>query len=103
MSRNKTVLRPKNKRVLETVGENIMLACLCRKLTMTQVSERAGISKPTLSSIENRSSAVSLRVVLQILLVLALEKDLLLLAEDDVLARNIQDARLTIKLRGLKR
>lgn len=99
MSRNKIVLLPKNKRILETVGENIKLARLRRKLTMAQVSERAGISRPTLSSIENGSSAASLGIVLQVLLVLGLEKDLLLLAEDDVLGRKIQDANLTVKER----
>ncbi|SHF41289.1 DNA-binding transcriptional regulator, XRE-family HTH domain [Salegentibacter echinorum] len=102
MSRNKIVLLPKNRRILETVGENIKLARLRRKLTMAQVSERAGISRPTLSSIENGSSAVSLGIVLQVLLVLGLEKDLLLLAEDDVLGRKIQDANLTVKERGPK-
>jgi transcriptional regulator with XRE-family HTH domain len=102
MSRNKIVLLPKNKRILKTVGENIKLARLRRKLTMAQVSERAGISRPTLSSIENGSSAVSLGIVLQVLLVLGLEKDLLLLAEDDILGRKIQDADLTVKKRGSK-
>lgn len=103
MARNKIVLLPKNKRIIKTVGENIKLARLRRKLTMTQVSERAGISRPTLSSIENGSSAVSLGIVLQVLLVLGLEKDLLLLAGDDILGRKMQDAGLTVKKRGPKR
>ena len=84
------------------MGENIKLARLRRKLTMDQVSERAGISRPTLSSLEKGSPSVSLGIILQVLLVLGLEKDILLLAKDDTLGRKIQDADLTVKERGPK-
>lgn len=102
MSRNSIILLPKNKKLLQAVGENIKLARLRRKLTMDQVSERAGISRPTLSSLEKGSASISLGIILQVLLVLDLEKDILLLADDDVLGRKIQDADLTIKKRGPK-
>tara|TARA_R110002049_G_scaffold166707_2_gene332818 strand:- start:618 stop:938 length:321 start_codon:yes stop_codon:yes gene_type:complete len=102
MSRNSIVLLPKNKKLLQAVGENIKLARLRRKLTMDQVSERAGISRPTLSSLEKGSASISLGIILQVLLVLGLEKDILLLADDDVLGRKIQDADLTVKERGPK-
>lgn len=84
------------------MGENIKLARLRRKLTMDQVSERAGISRPTLSSLEKGSPSISLGIILQVLVVLGLEKDILLLADDDVLGRKIQDADLTVKERGPK-
>jgi len=103
MSRNSIILLPKNKKLLQAVGENIKLARLRRKLTMDQVSERAGISRPTLSSLEKGNPAVSLGIILQVLLVLGLEKDILLLAEDDTLGRKIQDADLTVKERGPKK
>ncbi len=102
MSRNSIILLPKNKKLLKAVGENIKLARLRRKLTMDQVSERAGISRPTLSSLEKGSASISLGIILQVLLVLGLEKDILLLAHDDVLGRKIQDANLTVKERGPK-
>ncbi|MDG3584125.1 helix-turn-helix domain-containing protein [Galbibacter pacificus] len=102
MSRNSLTLLPKNKKLLQALGENIKLARLRRKLTMNQVSERAGISRPTLSSLEKGNPAVSLGIVLQVLVVLGLEKDILLLADDDVLGRKIQDADLTVKERGPK-
>ena len=102
MPRNSIVLLPKNKKLLQAVGENIKLARLRRKLTMDQVSERAGISRPTLSSLEKGSASISLGIILQVLLVLGLEKDILLLADDDVLGRKIQDANLTVKERGPK-
>lgn len=103
MSRNSIILLPKNKKLLEAVGENIKLARLRRKLTMKQVSERAGISRPTLSSLEKGNPSISLGIILQVLVVLGLEKDVLLLADDDVLGRKIQDADLTVKERGPKR
>tara|TARA_R110001592_G_scaffold207944_6_gene458911 strand:- start:1192 stop:1452 length:261 start_codon:yes stop_codon:yes gene_type:complete len=65
-------------------------------------SERAGISRPTLSSLEKGSPSISLGILLQVLLVLGLEKDILLLADYDVLGRKIQDADLTVKERGSK-
>lgn len=102
MSRNSIILLPKNKKLLQAVGENIKLARLRRKLTMDQVSERAGISRPTLSSLEKGSPSISLGIILQVLLVLGLEKDVLLLADDDVLGRKIQDADLTVKEHGPK-
>ncbi|MEA1785809.1 helix-turn-helix transcriptional regulator [Arenibacter sp. GZD96] len=102
MPRNSIILLPKNKKLLQAVGENIKLARLRRKLTMDQVSERAGISRPTLSSLEKGSASISLGIILQVLLVLGLEKDILLLADDDVLGRKIQDADLTVKERGPK-
>jgi len=102
MSRSSIILLPKNKKLLQAVGENIKLARLRRKLTMDQVSERAGISRPTLSSLEKGSPSVSLGIILQVLLVLGLEKDILLLAKDDTLGRKIQDADLTVKERGPK-
>ena len=102
MSRSSIILLPKNKKLLQAVGENIKLARLRRKLTMDQVSERAGISRPTLSSLEKGSPSVSLGIILQVLLVLGLEKDILLLAKDDTWGRKIQDADLTVKERGPK-
>ena len=103
MSRNSLVLLPKNRKLLETVGEHIKLARLRRTLTMKQVAERAGISRPTLSTLEQGNPAISIGVLLKVLLVLGLEKDVLHLAEDDVLGRKIQDAELTIKERGPKK
>mgnify|MGYP003666646679 FL=1 len=102
MSRSSIILLPKNKKLLQAVGENIKLARLRRKLTMDQVSERAGISRPTLSSLEKGSPSISLGIILQVLFVLGLEKDILLFAKDDTLGRKIQDAELTVKERGPK-
>lgn len=58
MAKKKTILLPKLNKILVELGENIKLARLRRKLSSEQVSERANISRPTLSSIEKGSVLV---------------------------------------------
>lgn len=103
MGREKPVLLPKHKKLLEELGENIKLARLRRKFSAEQVSERANISRPTLYSIEKGSESVSIGLYLQVLVVLGLEKDLLLIAKDDKLGRKLQDAALSVKERAPKK
>jgi transcriptional regulator with XRE-family HTH domain len=103
MGRNKIVLLPKTKRILSELGENIRLARLRRKLSAEQVSERANISRPTLLSIEKGSESTSIGAYLQVLAVLGLEKDLLKVAQDDLLGRKLQDAQLLTKERAPKK
>ena len=102
MSQKKVLLLPKAERILTELGENIKLARLRRKLSSEQVAERADISRPTLSSIEKGAPGVSIGSYLRVLMVLGLEKDLLLLAKDDILGRKLQDANLLIKERAPK-
>lgn len=103
MAKKKTILLPKAQKVLSQLGENIRLARLRRKLSADQVSERANIGRSTLWKIEEGKGSVSMGNYLQVLLVLGLEKDLLSVANDDVLGRKIQDADLTIKERAPKK
>ena len=100
MKGKKTVLLPRLIKMLEEVGENIKLARLRRKLTAEQVSERAGISRSTLWQVEKGLASVSFGTYAQVLFVLGLEKDLLLVAKDDVLGRKLQDADLSIGKRA---
>ena len=103
MGREKPLLLPKHKQILSELGENIRLARLRRRLSTTQVAERANITRPTLLSIEKGSESVGLGLYFQVLMVLGLEKDLLSVAKDDILGRKLQDARLIIKERAPKR
>jgi transcriptional regulator with XRE-family HTH domain len=103
MKGTKTVLLPKLIKILEEMGENIKLARLRRKLTTEQVSERAGISRSTLWQVEKGLPSVSLGTYAQVLFVVGLEKDLLLIAKDDVLGRKLQDAELSIRKRAPKK
>ena len=95
MGRESTKLLPKHQRILADLGENLKLARLRRKLSAEQVAERAGVSRSTLSLMENGSAGASLGKLLQVLVVLGLEADLVRVAADDALGRKLEDARLT--------
>lgn len=97
------MILPKIKRILENLGENIKLARLRRKLSTQQVSERADISRPTLSAIEKGKPNVSIGLYLQVLFVLGLAEDFLKIASEDELGRKLQDAGLMVKERAPKR
>lgn len=102
MPKKKPVLLPKVQRSLDAIGENIRLARLRRDLGAEMVAERAGISRQTLSSLENGAGSVSMAAWVQVLFVLGLEKDLESVAQDDELGRTLQDAKLTPRRRARK-
>jgi transcriptional regulator with XRE-family HTH domain len=85
------------------MGDDIKLARLRRKLTVGQVAERAGISRSTLWQVEKGLAHVSLGTYAQVLFVLGLEKDLSLIAKDDILGRKLQDAELLVAKRAPKK
>ncbi|MCD0490687.1 helix-turn-helix domain-containing protein [Pedobacter sp. MC2016-14] len=97
------LLLPKAQKLLDTLGENIRLSRLRRKLSVMQVAERAGISRATLWQIERGKPTVTMGAYFQVLFVLGLEADFLKLAADDELGRKIQDAGLLIKDRAAKK
>jgi transcriptional regulator with XRE-family HTH domain len=67
------------------------------------VAERAGIDPKTLRRVEKGDSSATLGAYAAVLHTLGLEKDLSLVARDDVLGRKLQDAGLQIKKRAPKR
>ena len=100
MSREKNIIFPSLQRVLTTLGENIRLARLRRKFSAALVAERAGIARNTLRAIERGNPSVTFGAYANTLFCLGLEKDLRLIAQDDVLGRKLQDAGLSIKARA---
>ena len=88
------VILLKFNQLLEQMGENIKLARKRRKLTATQVSERAGIARSTLYLIEKGDSSVSMGAYFNVLRVLGLQNDFLKLAADDEFGRKLQDLEL---------
>jgi len=97
------VYTQKQKNVLAQMGENIKLARLRRKMSIRSMAERAGIAVSTLTNIEDGSPSVSLGSYLQVLSILRLEGDLTLIADQDPLGRQIQDAGLVVKKRAPKK
>ena len=94
MSSKKQVIFPKHLQILEHMGENIKLARKRRKLTATQVAERAGIVRSTLYLIEKGNPGVAIGAYFNVLRVLGLQDDFLKLGADDTFGRKLQDLEL---------
>ena len=103
MSRKIVKILPSLEEILQSFGENIRLARLRRKITTTLLAERAGISRVTLGKVEKGDGGVSMGIYANVLFCLGLEKDLLMLASDDVLGRRMQDAGLTYNKKRVSR
>ena len=82
-------------RALAEMGENIRLARLRPGFSVTVVAERAGMSRPTLRAVEHGDPSVSMGAYANVLHCLGLHKDLTLLASNDELGRQLQDAALS--------
>ena len=103
MSKKAAIIMPKTREILEQLGEQIKFARLRRNLSSQLISERAGISRQTLNSIEKGSSTVSIGSYAAVLHALNnLDKDLLLIAKDDEFGRKLQDLGLITRKRAPK-
>ena len=101
MGKKSVVLMPKTKEILETVGEQIKMARLRRRISAELVAERAGISRATLWAVEKGSPSVSMGIYAAVLHSLNdMDKDLLLIAKDDELGRKLQDLELPMRKRA---
>ncbi len=94
MKKRKQIHFPKHIKIFNQLGENIKLARKRRSLTMIQVSDRANISRVTLSKIEKGDPTVTLGAYFNVLRVLRLENDFLNIALDDKFGRKLQDFKL---------
>lgn len=94
MKSKKSTLLPKQVRILEGLGENIKLARLRRRITTTQLAERANIGRSTLWHVEKGSDHISIGIYLRVLSSLGLAEDLEAIAANDILGRKLQDAKL---------
>lgn len=104
MGKKTTVILPQTQKVLNQLGEQIRLARLRRQLSAELVAERAGISRVTLSNIENGSSSVAIGSYAAVLHALnGMDRDLLLVAKDDELGRKLQDLELPVRRRAPKK
>lgn len=99
MSKKAVVIMPGTQEILSTM--QIKKARLRRKLSAALVAERAGISRATLCAVEAGAPSVSMGIYAAVLHSLNnLDKDLLLIAKNDVFGRELQDFELKIKKRA---
>lgn len=88
-------IMPDTENILRTMGEQIKMARLRRRLSATLVAERAGISRSTLWKVENGNPSVAIGIYAAVLHALNnMDKDLLKIAGDDELGRKLQDIEL---------
>ena len=100
MGKKSVVLMPQTKEILETMGEQIKMARLRRKISAELSAERAGISRATLWAVEKGSPSVSMGIYAAVLHSLSgLDRELLLIAKDDELGRKLQDLDLPMRKR----
>jgi len=103
MGHSKTILFPNQQKILTLLGENIKFARLRRDFPATLVAERAGISRVTLNKVESGDPGAAMGAYLKTLFALGLEKDLLKVAENDILGRRLQDAKLLPRYRASRK
>ncbi|MEX1056167.1 MAG: helix-turn-helix transcriptional regulator [Natronospirillum sp.] len=95
MTNNRSaVVFPKDRKHLEQLGENILLAMKRRGVNQTLMAERSGLSRPTLRNITRGDPRVSIGHYLVVLSVLGLAEGISKVALDDELGRKLRDIEL---------
>lgn len=104
MSKTAYHILPATEDILKTMGEQIKLARLRRDLPAKLVAERAGISRTSLWNVENGSPSVSIGIYAAVLHALNnMDRDLLLVAKDDRMGREMQDLQLVTRKRASRK
>ena len=96
-------LYPRSAAELRALGARLRDARLRRRFSMETVCARADISRPTLYKIESGDPTVTMGSYVNVLRVLGLERDVALVAKDDVLGRSLQDEALPARRRAPRR
>lgn len=95
---------PATEDILRTMGEQIKLARLRRDMSAELVAERAGISRTSLWKVESGSPAVAIGIYAAVLHALGgMDSELLLVAKDDEMGRQMQDLKLMTRKRATRR
>ena len=98
MGKKCVVLMPKTGKILEQMGEQIRLARMRRKLTVTLVAERADVSRASVWAVEKGSAAVAIGIYAAVLHAInGMDSDLLKVAADDEFGQKLRDIELLKK------
>ena len=104
MSKTSYHILPVTDDILKTMGEQIKLARLRHDLPAKLVAERAGISRASLWNVENGSPSVAIGIYAAVLHALNnMDRDLLLVAKDDRMGREMQDLQLITRKRASRK
>jgi len=99
-----TFIWPLTEDILKMMGEQIKLARLRRNLPAELVAERAGISRASLWKVESGNPAVAIGIYAAVLHALGgMDRDLVLVAKDDKMGRQMQDLDLMTRKRATRR
>lgn len=98
-----TKLPRKLEQKMAIMVEQIKLARLRRNHSIAQVAERATCSPLTVNRIEKGFPIVSIGIDAHVLYSLQLDDELLLIAKEDTLGRNLQDLSLKHRQRASKK
>ena len=88
---------------MKIVGEQIKLARLRRNLSRAQGAERAMCSELTEARVEKGSPTVAIGIYLRVLYALQLEDDILFIAKEDKLGKELQDIAMINRERASKK
>lgn len=104
MTKPSYTLLPATEDILKTMGEQIKLARLRRNLPVELVAERAGISRTSLWNVERGNPSVAIGIYAAVLHALNnMDQDLLFVAKDDAMGRQMQDLNLITRKRASRR
>ena len=84
------------------MGHQIRLARLRRDYSVELIAEKAGISRASVWAVEKGSSSVSMGIYAKVLAAIGMQEDLLKIAGDDVLGRELQDLKIEPRKRASK-
>ena len=102
MGKKQVVIMPQTQEILSRLGERIKFARLRRKLPVSLIAERAGISRATLWQVENGSPSVAMGIYAAVLNGLGMASELNNVIKEDVLGKTLQDLGLPMRKRAPK-
>lgn len=90
---HKPVILPGQQKILTQMGQQIRMARQRRKIPVSLVAERAGVSRQSVWAVEKGSPSVAIGIYLKVLNAIGCKNELLKICAEDPLGRTLQDMR----------